>query len=35
MKGNVLRKCNFIRFLFGKSWKKGEKERLFIINKGG
>ncbi|KAH0732938.1 hypothetical protein KY290_000739 [Solanum tuberosum] len=34
MKGNVLRKRNSIRPLSGKSWKKGEKERLPTTNKG-
>ena len=31
MKGNVLRKRNSISPFFGKSWKKGEKERLPTI----
>ena len=33
MKGNVLRKRNSISPLSGKSWKKGEKERLPTTNK--
>lgn len=35
MKGNVLRKRNSISPLSGKSWKKGEKERLPTTSRDG